>query len=340
MPNETVLIREKNGKFFLGVGITLVIAGIAKSLALLPFLNIVGELMIAILIGMLWRSTVGVSNQTIVGADFSSKKLLRLGIILLGMRLNLFDLAQAGSAVFIIASISLVFALIVVYLLTKLFHVDKKLGILISCGTAICGAAAIAAIAPQVKGKNAEIAIGAATVAILGTIFTLIYTLLFPIIGLSDYAYGIFAGATLHEIAHVLAAANTGGNAAVEIAIIVKLTRVTLLIPVAILIGIWMNKTETNQNTSKWKVIPIPWFIVGFLMTSGLNSMGLVPSYVAEQIVIISYLLLGMAMAGLGLSVQATVFQKHGVKAFAAGFVGSVLLSIFGYLCLQFFSII
>lgn len=83
----------------------------------------------------------------------------------------------------------------------------------------------VVTIAPQVKAKDDETAVGAAIIAILGTIFTLIYTLLYPVLGLSPYGYGVFSGATLHEIAHVIAAAAPGGSTAVDIAVIVKLTR-------------------------------------------------------------------------------------------------------------------
>ena len=184
-----------------------------------------GQLVIAILIGMVWRAAIGVPHDAIAGTNFASKKLLRFGIILLGMRLNLVDIAKAGPKVLVIAAVVITFTIFVVYGLTKVFKVEKKLGILTACGTAICGAAAVVAIAPQVKAKDDETAVGAAIIAILGTIFTLIYTLLYPVLGLSPYGYGVFSGATLHEIAHVIAAAAPGGSTAVDIAVIVKLTR-------------------------------------------------------------------------------------------------------------------
>ena len=164
------------------------------------------------------------------------------------MRLNLVDIAKAGPKVLVIAAVVITFTIFVVYGLTKVFKVEKKLGILTACGTAICGAAAVVAIAPQVKAKDDETAVGAAIIAILGTIFTLIYTLLYPVLGLSPYGYGVFSGATLHEIAHVIAAAAPGGSTAVDIAVIVKLTRVAMLVPVAILIGLWFGKSEGSKE--------------------------------------------------------------------------------------------
>lgn len=342
---QALAIQKKTQKrkqlgFFLGIGITLLIAIAAKYLAQLPFLSIMGQLVIAILIGITWRATVGIPEQAIAGANFSSKKLLRFGIILLGMRLNLIDILHAGPKVFAIDVINIVFAMAVVYGLTRLLKVEKRLGLLTACGTAICGAAAVVAIAPQIKANDDETAIGAATVAILGTIFTLLYTVLYPVMGLSANGYGIFSGATLHEIAHVIAAAAPGGNDAIDIAVIVKLTRVALLVPVAILIGIWMSRTEGEGTKTSWKSIPIPWFILGFFAMSAVNSLGVVSASIANGIVVIAYMLIAMAMAGLGLNVDVVTFKRLGLKSFAAGFIGSILLSILGFALVYAFGLV
>jgi uncharacterized integral membrane protein (TIGR00698 family) len=340
---EQTLVKDKQDKrfFIMGIGLTLLIAILAKYLGQFPFLNIMGQLVIAILLGITWRAIVGVPEKLSAGTNFSSKKLLRLGIILLGMRLNLVDILHAGPKVFAIAVINIMFTLFTVYGLTRIFKVEKRLGILTACGTAICGAAAVVAIAPQIKANDDETAIGAATVAILGTIFTLVYTILYPILGLSPYGYGIFSGATLHEIAHVIAAAAPCGKNAVDIAVIVKLTRVALLVPVAILIGIWNNRTNRsqieNKNQTSWRSIPIPWFIFGFLTMSALNSLGILSETFANNVVLVAYMFIAMAMAGLGLNVDVVTFKRLGLKSFGAGFIGSILLSILGYLLVYAF---
>lgn len=323
--------------FVKGLLLTLGIAVVAKYISMFPFFSIMGQLVIAIIIGMIWKATLDVPDAWQTGISFSSKKLLRLGIILLGMRLNLADIYNAGASVFLIALINLVFALFVVYGLTRIFKVEKKLGILTACGTAICGAAAVVAIAPQIKANEKDTAVGAAIVALLGTVFTLGYTLLYSVLDLTPTEYGIFAGGTLHEIAHAIAAAAAGGNEAVDIAIIVKLTRVALLVPVAILIGIWYGKSEKGQDKQSFSLSMIPWFIVGFLGMAAFNSLGIVPESVAQVIVNIAYILIAMAMAGLGLNVEMKTFKKLGGKAFAAGLIGSVCLSVLGYVLVVLF---
>lgn len=317
--------------FMKGIGITLLIALAAKYLSGFPFLSIMGQLVIAIIIGMVWRSLFGLREEFQPGVSFSSKKLLRVGIILLGMRLNLLDIYHAGTSVFVIAVINIIFALFVVYGLTRWFGVEKRLGILTACGTAICGAAAVVAIAPQVKAKEEETAVAAATVALLGTIFTLVYTGIYSFLNLSEKGYGVFAGGTLHEIAHVIAAAAVGGDTAVDLAVIVKLTRVALLVPIALIIGWIVQRQDKEGNEKKFSLSIVPWFILGFLAMSGFNTLGIVSETVASYIVSIAYLLIGMAMAGLGLGVEIKTFRRLGMKAFAAGLIGSVLLSILGY---------
>ncbi|WP_141506039.1 YeiH family protein [Paenibacillus luteus] len=316
--------------FMYGLAITALIAFAAKCIAELPFFSVTGPLVLAILLGMGFKALVGVPAHASVGIAFSSKRLLRLGIILLGMRLNLMDIVNAGPQVFAIAAINIGFTIIVVYLLGKWLKIDKKLALLTACGTAICGAAAVVAIAPQLKAKDHETAISAATVAILGTIFTLIYTFIYPVLQLSDTGYGIFAGATLHEVAHVIAAAAPGGQEAIDMAVIVKMSRVAMLVPVAILIGLWHRRSEKRVEGSRFKNVSIPWFIVGFLVMSGIHTAGIIPNTIGEQLLSAAYLLLAMAMAGLGLGVDFIIFKRLGKKPFFAGLIGSVMLSVLG----------
>ncbi|GLC89637.1 YeiH family protein [Lysinibacillus piscis] len=318
--------------FLKGILLTCFIALVAKYMTTFPFFSILGQLVIAIILGMAWRAAFNIQDSWQAGIAFSSKKLLRLGIILLGMRLNLADIYHAGIRVFLIAAINLLVTLVIVYGLARMFKVDQKLGILTACGTAICGAAAIVAIAPQIKANEEETAVGAAIVAILGTIFTLIYTVFYSGLGLTPTEYGIFAGGTLHEIAHVIAAASVGGNDAMDIAVIVKLTRVALLVPVAIVIGVFYQRMDKSMEKRLFSFSTIPWFILGFLMMSAIHSLGIIPATIAQALVTIAYTFISMAMAGLGLNIEIRTFQKLGLRALIASFIGSICLSVLGYL--------
>ncbi|MBD2869518.1 YeiH family protein [Paenibacillus arenilitoris] len=325
--------------FALGTAITLLLAIAAKYIAMLPLLHIMGQLVIAILLGTAFRSWLGVPKRMTAGVTFASKKLLRIGIILLGLRLNLADMMNAGPKAFLIAAINVVFTILLVYGLARRLGAGKKLGMLTACGTAICGAAAVVAIAPQMKADDREIAISAATVALLGTVFTLGYITLYPVLGLSAAGYGIFSGATLHEIAHVIAAAAPGGEEAIELAVIVKMSRVALLVPAAILIGLWHRRSAKEPGKKSQNKLPVPWFILGFLAMSALHSLNVVPAALTERLIVAAYFLIAMAMAGLGLGVDLAVFRKLGQRAFAAGLIGSVLLAALGLLLVHAFNL-
>nr|WP_256992616.1 putative sulfate exporter family transporter [Paenibacillus sp. XY044] len=312
----------------LGLCLTFVLSLLAKGLALLPFLGIMGQLVLAILLGMAYRASVGVPEYAMPGIAFSNKKLLRLGIILLGMRLNLADIVHAGPRVLLLAVINISVTLLAVYGIARLMKVDPVMSLLSACGSAICGAAAVAAIAPQVRANEQETAVSAAVVALLGTLFTLLYVGLYPLLGLSPAGYGVFAGGTLHEVAHAIAAAAPGGKEAEDMAVIVKLTRVALLVPVAVLVGVWSSRKGAAGEKSR---IPIPWFVLGFLGMSGIHTLGILPESAAAQIVTAAYMLMAMAMAGLGLNVDFAVFGRKGGRPFAAALIGSCLLAGVGY---------
>lgn len=333
-----------------GVVLTLVITLVARSLVGLPLLSIMGTMVLAILIGIAWRALFGLPDGAQAGTGFSARTLLRLGIILAGVRLNINDIVAAGPQVLILATAVIAFAIVLINWLSRRFGVEERLGMLTAVGTGICGAAAIAGVAPVLKAKQDETAVSVATIAVLGTIFTILYSVLAPVMGLSNYAYGVFSGGTLHEIAHVVAASAAQGDEATRTALLVKLTRVALLVPVALLIGSWYARKVAapghaatpgagvsasagggiSATPGAGHSIQIPWFIFGFLGMAVLNTFGLFNAAATQAIVAASVTTLTMAMAGLGLNVDVATFRRTGVKTMAVGLIGSVLLSAFG----------
>lgn len=315
--------------FYKGISLTFIIAMLAKLATSLPYVSLIGPLVLAILIGVLWNTFLPVQATLEKGITFSSKVLLRLGIILLGMRLNVSDIVAAGWQGLLLAICSVVIGIVAVYGVAKLIRTDDTIGFLTACGTGICGAAAIVAISSQIKAKPEETAISVAVIAGLGTMFTVAYSVFYPILGLSHEAYGMFTGGTLHEIAHVVAAGDVGGKTALDIALVVKLTRVMLLVFVASGVGVWVaRKEQAKEGKFSLKKLPIPWFVFGFLAMSALYSTGMVPEIIASKLVALAYVLMAMAMAGLGLNIKFDAFRQAGVKPFLAGLVGSVILVI------------
>lgn len=317
--------------FWQGWILTMMIAFVATTLGKMPGLSIMGSLVLAILLGIGYRALFDLPAAYVPGIQFSSKKILRYGIILLGMRLSLTEIIQAGWGTLIVAILSILVGMVSVLGLARWLKMERRLSYLTAAGTSICGAAAVVAIAPQVKAKEHETAAAAATVALLGTLFTLLDLSLLPLLPWSSIERGIFLGGTLHEIAHVVAASFPFDTETQDRALIVKLTRVALLIPVALFVSILFQKFDAQESTAGQQKtsIQIPWFIFGFLGMSALATYLTIPSPVRDALVQSAYFFLAMAMAGLGLSTDLKTFRQLGVKAMFVGLIGSLILSAF-----------
>ncbi|MBC1559118.1 putative sulfate exporter family transporter [Listeria booriae] len=318
-------MRWKETGFWVGIVVTLACSLAGKYLALLPGLQLIGALVIALILGMLVQvsRTIVVSAQP--GTGFISNKFLRLGIILLGFRLNLEALADSGIKTIVLAIVVVTFTIVTVYFLCKWLKVEDSLGLMAACGCGICGAAAVMGVSPQVKAKNDDAVLAVAVVCILGTVFTLIEVGLKPVLGMTPTQFGVMTGSSLHEIAHAVAAGGAGGTQALDASIIMKLSRVLLLAPVAVIVGI-IAQRKAKATTDEKSKLPIPWFMGGFLLTSAIGTFVAMPAELLNGLVSVAYICLGMAMAALGMSVNFQVIIRRGGRVFLAATIGSVAL--------------
>jgi uncharacterized integral membrane protein (TIGR00698 family) len=316
-----------------GVLLTAVLALLAGMIAGLPFFSVMGVMIISILLGMGWKGLMDVPADSTAGITFSSKILLRAGIILMGLRLNLEQILSAGISIVFIDVAVIVFTLAFMLYIGRLLKIDHHLSALIAVGTAVCGAAAIVAVAPLINAKKELTAISVAFIAIMGTIVTIAYTFLYPFLNLDAAQYGLLTGSTLHELAHVIAAAAPGGDISSDTAILVKLGRVALLIPVAIILGLIYNKKEKSDRSKKRKLkdLPVPWFIFGFLFMCLINTFGFLSAGATGFLIAVSIFLLSMAMAGLGLGVNFAQFRKLSGRVLFTGAIGSFALILLGF---------
>ncbi|MBC2365880.1 YeiH family protein [Listeria booriae] len=318
-------MKWKETGFWIGILVTLACSLAGKYLALLPGLQLIGALVIALILGMLVQvsRTIVVSAQP--GTGFISNKFLRLGIILLGFRLNLEALADSGIKTIILAIVVVAFTIVTVYFLCKWLKVEDSLGLMAACGCGICGAAAVMGVSPQVKAKNDDAVLAVAVICILGTVFTLIEVGLKPVLGMTPTQFGVMTGSSLHEIAHAVAAGGAGGTQALDASIIMKLSRVLLLAPVAVIVGI-IAQRKAKATTDEKSKLPIPWFMGGFLLTSAIGTFVAMPAELLNGLVSVAYICLGMAMAALGMSVNFQVIIRRGGRVFLAATIGSVAL--------------
>ncbi|SFM15294.1 conserved hypothetical integral membrane protein [Salibacterium qingdaonense] len=321
--------KEKMLGLYQGILLTFILAMLADSLANLPFFSILGVMIIAIMLGMTWKASMNVPVHAAAGITFSSKYILRAGIVLLGVRLNLVNIMEMGVSILIIDAFVIAGTLGFIIYIGKLLHIDKGLTLLIGVGTAICGAAAIVAATPVLKGTSKENApLAVACIAILGTVGAIGYIVVYPFLGIDNETYGILVGSTLHELAHVVAAAVPGGDAGSESAVVVKLGRVLMLVPAVLVLSAIYNRS-TGEKTSI-KDIPFPWFILGFLGMSVLNTIGVFSIGIQDFLTSSSVYLMAMGMAGLGLSMNIQDFQKAGLRPVLLGVLGSIFIVLLG----------
>ena len=317
-----------------GVALAVALAGVGYGLATLPVLKVIGTLCVALLVGLAWRATLGVPAGSAGGIRFAAKTLLRLGIVLMGARLNYGLVASAGPGV-----LALDLAVVVVgigglaWLAIKL-GLPRDLALLMAVGTGICGASAVVAAGTVLRAKEEDTSLGVALMGLLGTVGVFAYVLAAPFLGLSPRALGVLTGSTLHEVAQVVAAAFTWGPESGDMATMVKLTRVVLLAPALLVIGWWHRRAtagEAGHVRYTWREPPIPWFVTGFLAVGGVNSLGLLAPAVQSGMTSASIFLMAIAMAAMGLNTDWTMLRRSGWRAIAAGLLGFLGLAVMAY---------
>lgn len=318
-----------------GVAFTFFIALLGYLLAMVPGFDHVGQLACAIIIAIFYRQIFGYPEALRSGIGFSSKRLLRIAIILYGLKLNIATILSDGLGLLLRDAGVIVFAIFATIWLAKVFKADKTISLLLGVGTGICGAAAIAAIAPIVKSKDEDTAISVGIIALMGTVFAIAYTIVRPFIPLDSVQYGVWAGTTLHEVAHVALAGAPAGEDGLAIAILAKLGRVFLLVPVCFIFIYIMKRKNKRAEESEAK-IEFPWFLVGFIILSVFGSYVLghsipVSDGFMEGVSTLTTWLLTAAMVGLGLNVSLKDLRTKAMRPLAAMTVTSIALTVIVY---------
>ena len=206
---------------------------------------------------------------------------------------------------------------------------------MLGVGTGICGAAAIAAVAPIIKAKDEDTAIGVGIIALMGTVFAISYIILRPFLPIGDIEYGIWTGTSLHEVAHVALAGAPAGEDGLAMALLAKLGRVFLLVPVCFIFIVLMKRKNKGSEETNSK-IEFPWFLLGFIAMSILGSYVLgpvisIPNYFMEFVSVLTTWLLTAAMVGLGLNVSLRDLRERAMLPLAAMTIVSVALSVLTY---------
>ena len=329
---------SKMTKIIPGFSLAIGIALLASIIEFLLPIHLVGATIIALFIGMLINGIRPPSDTVAIGLKFTSKKILKFAIILLGLSLNIVTILQVGKISLTVMFFTLLTCFGGGYVVGRLLKINWKLSNLISAGTGICGGSAIAAIAPVIEAEDKDIAYALSATFL----FDMVMIVLFPIMGrqmgLSDMAYGLWAGTAVNDTSSVVAAGYAFSETAGDFATMVKLTRTLSIIPVVIIFALIQARLKRKENTSelpkpKTNIMSsltriFPWFILGFIALAMVNSTGIIPASLSIFAKELSKFLMIASLAAIGLGTNIKEMKKSGYAPMLHGFIISALVVI------------
>ncbi len=301
-----------------------------------PLVNL-EALTIGIILGMALGNLVRVPGALKPGITFSVETLLKLGIILLGLKLDFRSLAGLGPRALILVAVLVPSVLGLSWVLGRLVKADSRLASLIGVGSCICGASAVVAVTPVVRASKEDSVVAVSVVSFLGAVGVLVYTAVGLTCVLTDTQFGVWAGGTLQAVAHALAAAFSRGEVAGEIGTLVKMARVAMLVPVALVLGLAYGRGggadgaggtgRADGRTAARVAVKFPTYVLWFVLAGVLRSAGVVPPVILGYAVKVSATFILMAMIGMGLGVDFRGIRDRGLKALILGLVLFVVTS-------------
>lgn len=327
-------------KYIPGIILTVILSLIAIFISAYVPRNLISPGVFALLIGMALNPLVNNYNLFKKGVKFTSKNVLKVAIILMGATLSFTQVLEVGKYSIFVMIFTLATAFGGGYYLGKLFNINWKLSSLISAGTGICGASAIAAIAPTIDAETKDIAYSISATFL----FDILMVILFPIagkyFGMSDLGFGLWAGTAVNDTSSVVAAGYAFSDAAGNFSLIVKLTRTLSIVPVVLIFSFINEKVKGSKSLengdikSKEKVDIkkiFPWFIILFLVMVWFRSIGFISDSVSINISSISKFSMVMALGAIGLNTNFKEVSNSGFAPMVLGFLTSLLVVIVSF---------
>ena len=320
----------KRSGTLMGIGFVALIAIVSTFLSQIPAIQKMGisPLVVGIVIGIIFANTLHHKMPTSweTGITFAAKKILRFAIVFYGFRITFQQIGEVGIEGFLVSLIMLSTTFVFgTWLGHKVFKMEEDTSMLTAAGASVCGAAAVLATEPVLKAEEYKTAVAVSMVVLFGTISMFLYPVLYTafienatgFLHMTGREFGIYVGGTIHEVAQVVAVPASIPGASEEMAnsaVIVKMTRVIMIAPMLIALGIWLSfkAKKTGGETSAVKLV-IPWFAVYFIMVAGFNSLQLVPQNIVDVINEIDTFLLTMAMTALGIGTRFAKFKGLGL---------------------------
>lgn len=334
---------QKILKFVPGFTLALAVALVARLIGSIPIganhLDAyIGASVIALFIGMLINHFRKPDKTFAPGVKFTSKKVLKFAIILLGASMSMGTILKVGAQSLEVMVFTLLTCFGGGYFIGRALGINWKLSNLISAGTGICGGSAIAAIAPVIDAEDSDIAYALSATFLFDMAMIILFPLMGHALGLSDNAYGLWAGTAVNDTSSVVAAGYAFSEAAGDYATMVKLTRTLAIIPTVIvftLIQLRLKRREalasggTAAGKANVKLTKLfPWFILGFLVMAAVKTLGLIPDSISAVLKDASKFLMVAALAAIGLNTSFKDMAKSGVKPMLHGFIISALVVV------------
>ncbi|MGN5734388.1 YeiH family protein [Arthrobacter psychrochitiniphilus] len=309
-----------------GPGLALCAGAAAVSMAINSLFSAASPLVIAIVLGILMTNALRLPAVLAPGLDFSAKKLLRWGIVFLGLALALADIFALGAPMLLVIVAIVAGGILGTVLLGTALKMRRAQVLLIACGFSICGAAAVAGAEGVVDSEEEDVVTAVALVVIFGSLMIPFIPLLGQALGMSAELNGMWAGASMHEIAQVVAAGGIIGGGALGAAVIVKLARVLMLAPVMAVLSVRQRRAGCGKPGEKRPPI-VPMFILGFLAMVLLRSTLVIPADVLHAGSLLQTSLLSAAMFALGCGVKIRSLIKVGARPFILAAASTVLVT-------------
>ena len=330
-----VTFPRRAARFIPGLAVVSLLTAASYLLARAPLIAAMGPLVIAMFIGMGWRSVAGLPERFVRGSAFAARDLLRVGIVLLGVRLDFGLLMSVGPAVVLGSFLVVGVGLWAIAQLGRRAGLPQGLRLALAVGTSVCGASAVLAAASSTRIEEEEAGVAIGIISLVGTAGVVLFTVLANVFQPDMQHYGLVVGLTLQEVAQVIAAGYVPGNEAGDLATVAKLTRVALLAPALFVVASVTRLKVTSGARSRWRP-PVPLFLVGFLAVGVLNSLGWLPPSLALLAERGSLLVTCMAMVAIGMRLDVGAVRRVAGGALAVGIVGFVGLVglVVGYLAL------
>ncbi|MFI5292998.1 MAG: YeiH family protein [Candidatus Limnocylindrales bacterium] len=328
-----------------GLATVVLIGAVARaSTLLIP--SIVAEVTIALVLGATVAAVAGPARLVPFepGIKFAAGPLLRTGIVLLGARLSLGEIARIGLPALGTIVVTMTVSLVLVLLLARIVKVENRLAVLLAVGSAVCGNTAIAATAPVIAARPREVAYAVATITLFGTLAVLLYPSIGHLVGLSQSSFGLWAGVAIHDTSQVVAAGAAYGPAALDVAAVVKLIRNALMAPLLMLIAWgWASYGDEVGDAVGGAVArarpplrrAIPPFVLGFLALAALRSVGLIGPEMVATFDTISKAFVLVALAGIGLSTRFRELRETSWRPLAIGLGVAIIVGLGSLLAIQ-----